>query len=366
MRRLPFFLREEIMKHLISHLLLLTLVIPLFVTLSCTVNPVTLQKEFNVINEEKEINIGRNASQQVPQAFGGLYEDQGLQRYLNRVGQGLVKVSDRSYLQYHFYVVDSPILNAFALPGGYIYITRGLLAEIENEAQLASVLGHEIGHVCARHSVVQLSEAMGYQVLTLAAIAAPNAGEMLPVVATLSQTMMLGYSRDREFQADAMGLTYMYRAGYDPMEMSDFLQQMSRQVQGPAGYGLYSSTHPDIFERIQNTRSKAKLTVALDLTQEKIRQNNETGQAEVTREEVDAYRGKVLESEYRSQLEGLLYGPPENARRLHVYTVAEGETLTSIAEDILGDQSLAEEIADLNGVQVDEPLTPGEKLKVAY
>ena len=185
---------------------------------SCTVNPVTLKREFNVISEEREVRLGRNASAAVPRAFGGLYDDAALQQYINDVGQKLVKVSDRDYLQFSFQVVDSPILNAFALPGGFIYITRGLLAELENEAQLAAILGHEIGHVCARHSAVQLSEALGYQIVTLAALAAgPNAGEMVTVAATLSQTMMSGYSRQREFQADSMGLSYMYRAGYEPL-----------------------------------------------------------------------------------------------------------------------------------------------------
>ncbi|HNR11896.1 MAG TPA: M48 family metalloprotease [Thermodesulfobacteriota bacterium] len=340
------------------------LLLPL--VLSCTVNPVTLEKEFNIISEDKEISLGRNANKEISQSFGGLYDDQELQRYVYRIGQALAKNSDRSYLQYHFYVIDSPILNAFALPGGYIYITRGLLAEIENEAQLAGVLGHEIGHVAARHSAIQLSEALGYQMLTVAAMAAPNAGEMLPVVATLSQTMMLGYSREREFQADSMGLTYMFRSGYDPLEMSNFLYQLSRKGQGPAGYGIYSSTHPDIFERVQETRSKAKLMVALNLTEKKIRQQNQVGEAEVTREDVKTHAGKVLESEYRSHLEGLLYGPRDNPRRLHIYTIQEDDSILSVAENVAGDKDLAEEIADLNNVQIDDPLEPGTKIKVAY
>ncbi len=338
--------------------------LPMLVVLSCTVNPVTLQQEFNIISEEKEINLGRNASHQVVQAFGGLYEDPDLQQYINNVGQSLVKVSDRSHIQYHFYIIDSPILNAFALPGGYIYITRGLLADIENEAQLACVLGHEIGHVCARHSAISISEAVGYQMATLAAMAAPNAGEMVMVASSLSQSMMLGYSRDREYQADTMGLSYMYRAGYNPLEMSSFLYQLSRTGQGPAGYGVYSSTHPNIFERVQITRSKAKLMVALDLTQNKLRESNGGGEVGVTREEVADYEGKVLANEYRSHLEGLLYGPRENPRRLHIYTVEEGDTITSIAEEVLGDRQVTEELAELNNIHPDDPLEPGTKLKI--
>lgn len=334
---------------------------------SCTINPVTLKREFNIISEEREIRLGRNASLVVAQKFGGIYDDLDLQRYVNEVGQRLVKVCDRNYIQYHFQVLDSPVLNAFALPGGYIYITRGLLAELENEAQLAAVLGHEIGHVCARHSAIQLSEALGAQVVTLAAMAAgPDAREMVPVTASLFQTIMLGYSREREFQADDMGLTYMHRAGYDPMEMSRFLTHLSKKSQGPIGYSVYSSTHPDIFERISLSRSKAKLMLALDITTDKLKQKNGRGEAGVTREEITAYKGKVSEDEYKSHLEGLLYGPRENPHRIHIYSVREGDTIESIAENVLEDRSRVEEIAELNDLDPNSPLRPGQKLKIIY
>ena len=257
-------------------------------------------------------------------------------------------------------------MNAFALPGGFVFITRGLLAEIENEAQMAGVLGHEIGHVCARHSAISISEAVGYQMATLAALAAPNSGEMLMVATTLSQTMQLGYSRSREYEADAMGLTYMYKAGYDPTQMSEFLLLLSRSGHGPSGYGVYSSTHPDIFERVQRTRSKGKLMVALDLTHDKLRENNGVGEAAVTREEVAAYKGKVLSNEYRSHLEGLLYGPRERLRRIHIYTAQSGDTVSVIAEEVMGDRHAAEEIAELNNVGVDDALEPGTLVKIFY
>jgi predicted Zn-dependent protease len=303
----------------------------------------------------------------VAQQFGGVYDDKDLQKYIDDVGQRLVEVCDRNYLDYQFQVIDSPILNAFALPGGFIFITRGLLAELENEAQLAGVLGHEIGHVVARHSATQLSEAIGYQALTLASMAAgPNAGEMAMVTTALSQSMMLGYSREREFQADTMGLTYMHRAGYDPLEMSRFLSILSEKSQGPTGYGVYSSTHPDVFERISVGRSKAKLMLALDITQDKLKQKNGQGEAGVTKEELIAYKGNVLEDEYKDHLEGLLYGPRQNPHRIHIHTIQEGETILSIAEEVVRDKNRAEEIADLNDMKVDTPLRPGKKLKVIY
>lgn len=332
---------------------------------ACTVNPVTLRREFNVISEERELGLGKNASYSVIQEMG-LYDDAELQHYVNEVGQRLVNVSDRHSIPYQFKVIDSPILNAFALPGGYIFITRGLLAELENEAQLASVLGHEIGHVCARHSVTQLSEALGYQLLTLAAIAAPGTREMAPVTAALFQSITLGYSREKEFEADSMGLAYMYRAGYNPMEVSTFLYHLSKRAQGPAGYSVYNATHPDIFDRISETRSKAKLMVALDITRDKLREKNGIGEAGVTKEEVINPVGNVFENEYKSHLDGLLYGPPQAPHRIRIHTVSEGETLESIARDVLKNQGQVKEIADFNNLEIDSPLKAGQKLKLIY
>ena len=332
---------------------------------ACGINPVNRKREFNIISEEREISLGRNASYSINQQFG-VYNNTELENYVNEVGQQLVQASDRNSIPYEFRVVDIPILNAFALPGGYIYITRGLLAELENEAQLASVLGHEIGHVCARHSATQLSEQLGYQFLTLAAMATPNTREMAMVTAALSQSITLGYSREREFEADAMGLKYMYRTGYDPTQVSIFLSRLSRMAQGPAGYSVYCSTHPDIFDRITATRNEAKQMVGFNITMDKIRGQEGKGQAEVTREEIIAHQGKILEDEYKSHLDGLLYGPREAPRRIRIYTVKEGDTIESIAKDVTGNKLQAKEIADLNDLEVNSPLRVSQKLKIIF
>ena len=341
------------------------LVLCLLVVSACTVNPVTLKREFNVISEEREIALGRNSSYSVVQQFG-LYDDQALQNYVDEIGQRLVDVCDRNNIPYQFQIIDSPIMNAFALPGGYIFISRGLLAELENEAQLASVLAHEIGHVCARHSATQLTEALGAQLLTLASLAAPGTREMAPVTASLFQSIMMGYSREKEFQADAMGLAYMYRAGYDPTEVSKFLYHLSKKAQGPAGYSVYNSTHPDIFDRVNTTRTAAKQMVAFDITMGKIREQDGKGEAEVTREEVMLHGGKILENEYKSHLDGLLYGPREAPRRIRIYTVKAGDSFESIAEKLMGTKHQAKEIADFNDLELDEPLKTGQKVKVVY
>jgi len=346
-----------------SHRYIIILMVIVLILSACGINPVTRKRELNFISEEREISLGRNASYSISQQYG-VYNNTDLENYVNKVGQQLVNVSDRTSIPYEFHVVDIPILNAFALPGGYVYITRGLLAELENEAQLASVLGHEIGHVCARHSASQLSEQLGYQLLTLAALATPGAREMAPVAAALTQSITLGYSREKESQADSMGLTYMYRAGYDPMEMSTFLSRLSRMAQGPAGYGVYTSTHPDIFERISATHNEAKQIVGFDITMDKIRGQEGKGEAEVTRQEIMNHRGKRLEDEYISHLDGLLYGPHEAPRRIRIYTVKEGDTIESIAKDFVGNKLQAKEIADLNDLEVNSPLRIGQKLKV--
>jgi predicted Zn-dependent protease len=342
--------------------ILLLLVIVLIFS-ACGINPVTGKREINFINEQREIALGRNASYEISKEYG-VYNNTALESYVNDVGQQLVSVSDRNSISYEFHVVDMPFLNAFALPGGYIYITRGLLAELDNEAQLASVLGHEIGHVCARHSASQLSEQLAFQVLTIAAMAAPGTREMAPVTAALTQSITLGYSREKEFEADAMGLAYMYRAGYDPIQASIFLSQLSRMSQGAAGYSVYTSTHPDIFDRISATRNEAKQTVGFSISMGKIKGQEGKGEAEVTKEEIVGYRGKILEDEYKSHLDGLLYGPREAPRRLRIYTVKEGDTIESIAEDFTGNKFHAKEIAEINKLEVDSPLRVGQKLKI--
>jgi len=339
------------------------IILTILIFSACSINPVTRTRELNFINEQREITLGRNASYEINKEYG-VYNNTDLENYVNKVGQELVSVSDRNSIPYEFHVLDMPMLNAFALPGGYVYITRGLLAELENEAQLASVLGHEIGHVCARHSASQLSEQLGYQLLTLAALATPGAREMAPVAAALTQSITLGYSREKESQADSMGLTYMYRAGYDPMQMSIFLTKLGHMAGGPVGYSVYCSTHPDTFDRISATHNEAKQIVGFDITMDKIKGQEGKGEAEVTRQEIMNHRGKILEDEYISHLDGLLYGPHEAPRRIRIYTVKEGDTIGSIAKDFAGNKLQAKEIADLNDLEVNSPLRIGQKLKV--
>jgi len=217
----------------------------------CMVNPVTLQSEFNVVSEDRELNIGRQAHPQIIKQFG-YYQNEELQRYVNDIGQKLAAASRRRDVTYHFTVLDTPIENAFAVPGGYIYITRGLLAYLNSEAELAGVLGHEIGHIVGRDSANQMSQAMLAQIAALAgAAAAPSTGDAAAATGLLLNSIMLGYGREKEYLADVQGIEYMYKAGYDPRQMASFQKNLAQIAQGPTGYQVYNSTHPDMFDRIE-------------------------------------------------------------------------------------------------------------------
>jgi predicted Zn-dependent protease len=238
----------------------------LLVLLSCSTNPATGKRQLALISEEQEIAMGREADQQVQQQLG-LYNDAELQAYVNRVGQKLAAASERPKLQWTFRVVDDPVVNAFALPGGHIYVTRGLLTHLTSEAELASVLGHEIGHVTARHSVEQMSKAQLAQIGLIAGmIVKPELANYGDLVNTGLQLMFLKFSRDDERQADDLGLGYMYRQSYDPREMPQVFETL-RRVSAQQGSGGrlpgWLATHPTEEARIRTISSEvAKLDVS--------------------------------------------------------------------------------------------------------
>ncbi|MDJ0653226.1 MAG: M48 family metalloprotease [Xanthomonadales bacterium] len=167
-----------------------------------------------LMSEEAEIKLGKELHPRIL-AEVGPYPDPELQEYINRIGQELAAISDRPDLEYHFTVLDDDLVNAFALPGGYIYITRGMLAHLNSEAELAAVLGHEIGHVTARHSVKRDSQQKLLGALAaITSIAAKStlAGEATNMV---GQVMVTGYGRDQELEADELGAKFMAKAGYE-------------------------------------------------------------------------------------------------------------------------------------------------------
>lgn len=247
----------------------------LLVTLAlagCAVNPVTGNPNFVTMSEAQEISVGRGEDKKVRDQYG-VYDDPALQRYVNDIGQRLAKASHRTGLQYQFLVVDSPQVNAFALPGGYIYITRGILAYLNSEAELAAVLGHEIGHVTARHSVQQISAAtaanVGASVLQILVPQMRNStGDLL--INVLGGSILSGYGREHELEADRLGAEYLARTGYDPQAMIKVVGVLKNQelfdaevakAEGrePRAYhGLFAS-HPDNDTRLQEVvRESAK------------------------------------------------------------------------------------------------------------
>ncbi|MCX5894462.1 MAG: M48 family metalloprotease [Proteobacteria bacterium] len=333
----------------------------LFVS-GCMVNPVTLEQQFNVISEDREINIGRQAHPEIIKQFG-YYQNPDLQRYVNEIGQKLVTVCKRRDITYHFTVLDTPIENAFAVPGGYIYITRGLLAYLNSEAELAGVLAHEIGHIVGRDSANQISQAMLAQIAALAGAAAGSAssGDAAAATSLLLNSVMLGFGREKEYLADAQGVEYMYKAGYDPMQMASFQRSLSQISQSPIGLQQYNMTHPNIFDRIDQCTARAKVMMAMNTAMSQI--NNQDSVVDKTQNSSSI---QILSEKYKEYLEGLAYGPKENLRHIKIYTTMEGDTLSLIAKKTLGSELKAKELAELNGIPPEMQLVAGSKIKTIF
>jgi len=234
---------------------------------ACATNPVTGSKDVVTMSESQEVQIGRDMHPKILQQYGR-YEDEQLQQYVNEVGQRIAAAGHRPDLQYTFTVLDSDEVNAFALPGGYIYITRGIMAYLNSEAELAAVLGHEVGHVTARHAVRQQSGAMAAGVgATLIGILT-GSGDLAGIANMAGTALVRGYGRDMELEADAIGAEYLKRIGFDPEAMVDVVRllknqemlevQMARQEgrQPRVYHGVFSS-HPDNDQRLQEVVSAA-------------------------------------------------------------------------------------------------------------
>lgn len=240
----------------------------LIVLSGCAANPVTGEPDFVLMSENEEIAIGRQNHAKIIQRYGS-YNNPVLQEYVQTTGNRLAVKSHRSNLIFRFTVLDSNEINAFALPGGYIYITRGLLAYLSNEAELAAVLGHEIGHVTARHAVRQQSAATatGFFAAILASQAGfYGAGSLLN---TIGVALIRGYGRDNELESDRLGAEYLAKSGYDPLAMMNVIRVLKNQeiydkqlakIEGrePRAYHGVFATHPDNDKRLQEVIGRAK------------------------------------------------------------------------------------------------------------
>ena len=262
----------------------------------CSVNPVTGKQDFVMMSENQEIAMGKRYHSQVLQQMPP-YQDAELQAYVQRIGDSLSTKSHRPNLFYRFTVLDSPDINAFALPGGYIYINRGLMAYLSSEEELAAVLGHEIGHVTARHSVRQYSQSQLLGILSTAIEI--NQGRSAGNLANLASGALLsGYGRDMELEADDLGAQYIAQEGYSPQGMFDVLSvlkdqeiyakaQAEKKGQEPRSYHGVFASHPSNDKRLQEILDK--VTNSFSEEQKKITSN------------------------YLNKIEGMVYGDSEQS-----------------------------------------------------
>lgn len=229
---------------------------------ACSTNPATGQRQFTALmSPEQEVQVGASEHQKIIKQYG-LYSDKAINSYVNDIGKRVTQDTERPDVNYTFYVLDTPIVNAFALPGGYIYVSRGLLSLANSEAEVAAVLAHEAGHITGRHSAERYSRGvvttLGAGVLS-AVLGSEEASQALGVGSNL---YMSSYSRTQETEADSLGLRYMTRGGYDADAMPKFLESLERKsaldskLAGRSGSSSfnYFSTHPATADRVSQTR----------------------------------------------------------------------------------------------------------------
>jgi len=265
------------MKKLNIPVLILLFLATVLLVISCAVNPVTGKRQIMLMSEAQEIALGLSYDPQVIATFGE-YPDKNLQNFIQSRGAELGKISHRPNLEYHVKVVDSPVVNAFAVPGGYIYLTRGILAQLNNEAELEGVMAHEMGHIAARHTVSQQSKQQIGQLLLIGGmIASEKFAQYAQYALQGMQLLFLKFSRDDERQADALGVEYSSKLGYDAHKMADFfkvLQKMSLS-ESQGGIPTFLSTHPDPGDRYNDVnKSATEWQTQLNLGSYKVNQDS--------------------------------------------------------------------------------------------
>jgi predicted Zn-dependent protease len=268
---------------------LLTALIATSVTFNqCARNPVTGKRQVVLMSEAQEIAMGKEADPQIIQQFG-LYEDKALQSFITEKGKAMAAISHRPNLDYQFRIVDSDVLNAFAVPGGYVYFTRGIMAHFNNEAEFAGVLGHEIGHITARHSVAQQRNAILGQIgLIGGMIVAPELAQYAETASQGLGLLLLKFGRDAERESDRLGVEYSSKINYDAQQMANFFNTLERKSaeSGSAELPGFLSTHPNPGDR---NRTVSKLATEwkqkLNLTDAQVNRNS-----------------------YLKRIEGLIYG----------------------------------------------------------
>ncbi|MDA1353703.1 MAG: M48 family metallopeptidase [bacterium] len=246
------------------HACLIVGLIFLLLGVGCSHNQATDGVQFNVVSEYEEIQIGEAGHKQILQQYG-VYKNPAISKMVDDMGQRIVKESGRSTIQYTFTVLDSSMINAFALPGGFVYVTRGVLAQLNSQAELAFVIGHEISHVAARHGAQRLSQARAYMTASVvASIFAPEAAQTWgDLVGTSVQLAVLGHGRKHEFEADKLGAEYALAAHYDPREYSSFFKTLKKQERHtPDLLSGLAASHPPTSERIERVEDQLAPEIA--------------------------------------------------------------------------------------------------------
>ena len=277
------------------------LVVTLSLFTQCARNPVTGKKQVVLMSEEQEIAMGKEADPQIIAQFG-LYPDTALQNFLNSKGKQMAAISYRPRLEHSFRVLNSEVVNAFATPGGYVYFTRGIMANFNSEADFAGVLGHEIGHISYRHCVSQQRNSILAQVGIMAGIIInPDLVAFADVASQGLQLLLLKYGRDAEREADELGVEYSSKIGYDAKQMALFFKTLERQSAGTGAAELpeFLSTHPNPADRnVTVNRLAEEWKNKLNLTSPLVNRNS-----------------------YLRKLEGLVYGedPREGYREQNMF-----------------------------------------------
>ena len=227
---------------------------PMLTATGCAVNPATGQRQLILISEAEEIEMGREADGSITESFG-LYESDELQGAVTDIGNELASLSERPQLPWSFKLVDDPMVNAFALPGGFIFVTRGIMATLNSEAELAGVIGHEIGHVTARHSASQMSRQQLQQIgLDVGSVLSSDVASVAGVLSAGLGLLNLRYSRGDESQSDELGVRYMAQAGYDPNALVGVFQTLALVGAGAGSVPGWAASHPDPVSREEDIR----------------------------------------------------------------------------------------------------------------
>lgn len=218
-------------------------------------NPATGEKEIYFIDTKSEINIGRNISRSILRENKTIDDPQKI-AYLERVGRKVTAVSDRKDIEYHFFILDAKGINAFALPGGYIFVNKDSLDKLTEE-ELAFVLAHEVGHIAARHSIKRLQASLGLELIMSIAFKNVNNDTILRATDIVYNIISLGYSRKDELLADSLAVKYTHRAGYSPQGGISLMKKLSAET-GDDYTIIFLRSHPPVKDRIKNIEEKIR------------------------------------------------------------------------------------------------------------